>query len=95
LPTDMRWMYVADEAMHTRRGSGELDRRLRLRLHDLFNPEVFDLEAVGFVQLIDQGEFNFITLLHDQGRGQPNLRPIEEHINQGEFFRFSCQLFAP
>jgi hypothetical protein len=49
---------------------------------------------VGFVQLIDQGEFNFITLLHDQGRGQPNLRPIEEHINQGEFFRFSCGYMA-
>ena len=64
-------MSGAECRMHTRLGSGELDRRLRLRLHDLFNPEVFDLEAVGFVQLIDQGEFNFITLLHDQGRG-PN-----------------------
>src|SRR5262249_56684677 len=77
LPTDVRWMYVADEAMYTSLGSGELDRCLRLGLHDLFNTEVFDLEAMGFVQLVDQGEFNVITLLHDQGRRQPDLGPIE------------------
>src|SRR5215471_537610 len=81
LPTDVRWMYVADEAMDTRLGRGEFDRCLRFWLHDLFNTEVFDLEAMRFVQLVDQGEFNVITLLHDHGRRQPDLGPIEEYVN--------------
>src|SRR5262249_55715219 len=89
LSTDVRWMHLANVAMNPRLGSGELDQRLRLRLHDLFNTEVFDLEAMGFVQLIDQGEFNVIALLHYQVRGQPDLGPIEDHVNQRELFRFS------
>jgi len=75
--------------MRPRRGSGELDGGLRLGLYDLFNPKGFDLETMGFVQLIDHGDLHCITLLYDQGRGQPDLRSIEEHVNQGELFRFS------
>src|SRR5206468_9822409 len=89
LPTDVWGMHLANVAMSPRLGSGELDCRLRLRLHDLFNTEVLDLEAMGFVQFIDQGEFNFIALLHHQGRRQPDLGPIEEHVDQGKLFRFS------
>ena len=88
-------MHLADVAMGPRLGGSELDRRLRLWLHDLFNTEVFDLEAMGFVQLIDQGEFNFIALLHDQGRRQPDLGPIEEHVDQGKLLGFSrCYVAA-
>src|SRR5438874_474641 len=83
-------MYVADIVMDTRFGSRELNSGLLFRLHNLFfHTDVLDLEAMGLVQLIDEGEFNFVTLLHYESRGQPDLGPIEEHVNQGEFFRFS------
>src|SRR5215467_6650983 len=82
-------MDVANIVMDTRLGSSELDSGLLFRLQELFfHTDVLDLEAMGFVQLIDQGQFNFITLLHDQRRRKPDLGPIEEHVNQGEFFRF-------
>src|SRR5262245_23372546 len=69
LAAEMRWMHLADVAVRPRLGSGELDLHLGFGLDHLFNPKVFDLEAMGVIQFIDEGEFYFIALLHRDAGG--------------------------
>src|SRR5712691_2680243 len=96
IATKMRRMHLADIAVCPGLGGGELDGHLGFRLHHLFNLKVFDLKAMGVIQLIDEGEFNLVTLLDHQTGGQPDLRTIEEHINQSELLGFSrcCESYA-
>src|SRR6266480_5035681 len=92
LSSQVRRVHLAAEVMHTSRGSGELDRRLRLRLHDLFNPEVFEIEAVGVFQLIDKREHYFIPLVYREAGGIPNLGAVEGIVDQGKFSLLSGYL---
>src|SRR4029450_1230542 len=58
-------------------------------MNDLFNPKIFDLKAMGVIQLIDERELHFIPLLYHQAGWQPDLGAVEDHVNQGELLRFS------
>jgi hypothetical protein len=89
LAPNVRWMYVADIAVRPRLRGGELHGRLGFGLHDLFNPNLCDLEAMGVLQLIDEGEFHVIPLVHHQTGGQPDLGAVEDHVHQGELLGFS------
>jgi hypothetical protein len=84
LATNVRRMYVADRAVHPRLRGGELHGRLGFGLDDLFNPNICDLEAMGIIQLLDEGEFHFLPLVHHQAGGQPDLGAVEDHVHQGE-----------
>jgi hypothetical protein len=59
LATNVRRMYVADIAVRPRLRGGERHGRLGFGLDNLFNPNLCDLEAMGVLQLIDEGEFHF------------------------------------
>ena len=82
-------MHLADIAVCPGLGGGELDGHLGFWLDDLFDPEVLDLKAMRVIQLIDEGEFHFIALLHHQAGWQPDFGPVEDHVNQGELLGFS------
>jgi hypothetical protein len=81
LATKVRRMDVADIAVRPRLRGGEPHGRLGFGLDDLFNPNLFDLEAMGLIQLIDEGEFYVIPLVHHQAGGQPDLGAVEDHGN--------------
>jgi len=87
-------VHVAAEVMHTSRGSGELDRRLRFGRHDLFNPEVFEIEAVGVFQLIDKCEHYGIPLVYREAGGIPQLGAVEGIVDQDKFSLLSGYLAA-
>ena len=81
LTPDVQRMQVAEIAVHARLRGGEPHGHLGFGLDDLFNPNLFDLKAVRVLQLIDEGEFHFIPLLHHQAGGQPDLGAVEDHGN--------------
>src|SRR2546425_9378572 len=89
IATEVRRMQLADIAVCPSLGGGELNGHLGFWLDDLFNPKVFDLKAMGVIQLVYESEFHFIPLLHHQAGWQPDLSPVEDHVNQGELLGFS------
>src|SRR5215471_11152991 len=66
IATEVRRMYLADIAVRPGLRGSELNGRLGFWLDDLFNPKIFDLKAMGIIQLIDESELHFIPLLHHQ-----------------------------
>ena len=82
-------MYLADIAVRPGLGGGELDGHLGFWLDDLFNPKIFDLKAMGLIQLIDERELHVRPLVHHQARWQPDLGAVEDHVHQRELRRFS------
>src|ERR1041384_1536841 len=89
LATEVRRMHLADIAVRPDLGGGELDGHLLFWLDDFLNVEIFDLEAVRLIQLIDERELHFISLLYHQAGWQPDLGAVEEHVNQSELLGFS------
>ena len=82
-------MYVAEIPVRPGLRGGELHGHLRFGLDYLFNTNLFDLKPMGVLQFVDQGEFHFIALVHDQARWSPDLGAVEGHGNQGELLGFS------
>jgi hypothetical protein len=68
LATEVRRMQVAEIAVHARLRGGELDGHLGCGLDDFFNAPIGDFETMGIIQLIDEGEFHLISLLHHDAR---------------------------
>ena len=89
IATEVRRMQVADIAVRPGPRGGERHGHLGFGLNDLFNPKIFDLKAMGVIQLIDERELHFIPLLYHKAGWQPDLGAVEDHVNQGELLGFS------
>jgi hypothetical protein len=84
MATEVWRMQLTDIAMRPRLRGSEPYGYLGLGLDDLFNPKIFDLKAMGVLQLIDERELYFIPLGHHQARGQPDLSAVERRVDQGK-----------
>ena len=84
LSTQMLWVQMTSEVVQTSLGSGDRDRCLRFGLYNLCNPEVFEIESVGLIQLIDKREHYFLPLVYREARGIPNRGTVEGISDQGK-----------
>ena len=94
MPSEVGRVHLAAEVMHTSLGSGELDCHLGFGLHNLFNAEAFEIEAVGVFQLIDKCEHYCIPLVYREAGGIPQLGAVEGIVDYGEFSLLSGYLAA-